>query len=328
MFDITAELTENNPAVTVRTVFMGTPPFAATVLQALLESQCSVVAVYTQPDRPAGRGHGVVYPAVKRLSLERGIPVFQPRSLKSADVIAELAGLQPGLIIVAAYGLVLPAEVLSLPGFGCVNVHPSLLPRHRGPSPIASTILSGDEAAGVTIILMDAGLDTGPVLSQEQTDVSSRDTAGSLGARLADTGARLLLETLPRWLGGEIRPQVQDESRATYSRLITADDAEIDWRLPALEIWRRVKAYNPWPGCHTRYQGRRLKVHQAAPCHGSAEGEVGEVVSLGEPHAAGVVTGDGVLRLCRVQMEGRQDMSAEEFVRGRRDFIGSVLGGT
>jgi len=305
---------------------MGTPPFAATVLEALLQGRYNVVAVYTQPDRPAGRGHGVAYPAVKRLSLERGIPVVQPRSLKSGQATAELAGVQPGLIIVAAFGFVLPPEVLSLPGFGCVNVHPSLLPRHRGPSPIASTILCGDEVSGVTIMLMDAGLDTGPVLSQQEVGVSSRDTSGSLGARLADAGARLLLETLPRWLGGEIRPQVQDESWATYSRLIIADDAEIDWRLSALDIWRRVRAYNPWPGCHTWYQGRRLKVHQAAPCHAPAEGEVGEVVSLGESPGVGVVTGDGVLGLCRIQMEGRRDMSADEFVRGRRDFVGSVLG--
>lgn len=326
MFDITRELTENNPAVTVRTVFMGTPPFAATVLEALLSSSYQVVAVYTQPDKPAGRGHPVILPPVKRLSAEREVRVIQPRSLKSSEVVERLASLQPQLIIVAAFGFVLPPEMLALPSFGCLNVHPSLLPRHRGPSPIPNTILCGDDVTGVTIMLMDAGLDTGPVLAQEKVGVSFANTTGSLSAKLADAGGKLLLGTLPEWLGGKLRPQPQDESRATYSKLITHEDGEVDWHLPALELWRRVRAYNPWPVCHTWCQGRRLKIHQVLPFNDEAKGEIGEVIVLSEPPGIGVVTGQGVLGLCRVQLEGRRDMSAGEFVRGKRDFVGSVLG--
>jgi methionyl-tRNA formyltransferase len=326
MFDITKQLTENNPAVTVRVVFMGTPPFAATVLEALLRSSCQVVAVYTQPDRPAGRGHRVVHSAVKRLSIERQLPVIQPRSLRSEEVVGQMARLQPDLIIVAAFGLLLPAGVLTLPRSGCLNVHPSLLPRHRGPSPIANAVLCGDDVTGVTIMLMDAGLDTGPILTQERVSISPSDTTGSLGVRLADAGGKLMLDTLPRWLGGELKPQTQDASRATYSSLITHEDAEVDWRRSAPELWRRARAYNPWPGFHTWCQGKRLKIHEAVPLGPVAHGGIGEVVLLDEPPGIGVVTGQGVLGLRRVQVEGKREVSAEEFARGKRDFAGLVLG--
>ena len=175
-------------------------------------------------------------------------------------------------------------------------------------------------------MLMDAGLDTGPILAQEKVSISFMNTTGSLSSELADLGASLLLQTLPKWIGGELRPQAQDESRATYSRLITSEDAEIAWRLSSLELWRRVRAYNPWPACYTWCQGKRLQIHSAVPLGDVAEGEVGEVIALTEPPGVGVVTGQGVLGLCRVRLEGRRSMSAAEFVRGKRDFIGSVLG--
>lgn len=326
MFDISRELTENNSSVNARIVFMGTPQFAASILEALLESAYQILAVYTQPDKPAGRGHQVAWSPVKRRVLECGIAVIQPETFKSPEAVGHLASLRPELVIVAGFGLILPAEVLSLPKFGCLNVHPSLLPRHRGPSPIANTILCGDEATGVTIMLMDAALDTGPILAQEKVSISFMNTTGSLSSELADLGASLLLQTLPKWIGGELRPQAQDESRATYSRLITSEDAEIDWRLSALELWRRVRAYNPWPACYTWCQGKRLQIHSALPLGDVAEREVGEVIALTEPPGVGVVTGQGVLGLCRVRLEGRRSMSAAEFVRGKRGFIGSVLG--
>ena len=326
MFDITGELTKYRPAVTTRTIFMGTPQFAATVLEALLQSSCRVVAVYTQPDRPAGRGHGIMFAPVKRLGLGRAIPVIQPKGFRSSDAVERLAGFGPELIIVAAFGFLLPPEVLSLPRFGCLNVHPSLLPRHRGPSPIPCTILSGDELTGVTIMLMDAGLDTGPILAQDQVGISCHDTTGSLGTKLADVGGKLLLRALPAWLDGESTPQPQNDSRATYSRLISHDDAEIDWQLPAAELWRRVRAYNPWPVCHTRYQGQRLRIHEAIALGLETEGRIGKVIVLGGPPGIGVVTGEGVLGLCRVQLEGRRVMPVDEFARGKRDFVGSVLG--
>ena len=310
----------------VRIVFMGTPQFAVTILESLLQSAYEVLAVYTQPDKPAGRGRPVVLPPVKRLALERQIQVIQPKTFKSREVVEQLASFQPELIIVAAFGAILPPEVLSLPKFACLNVHPSLLPRHRGPSPVANTLLGGDELAGVTIMLMDAGLDTGPILTQEKVGISFVDSTGSLSSKLAEAGARLLLETLPKWLGGELRQQAQDETQATYSKLITSKDTEIDWHLSALELWRRVRAYNPWPSCYSWCQGERLKIHRAIPLGDVAKGEIGKVIALAEPPGVGVVTGQGILGLCQVQLEGRREMAVEDFVRGKRDFIGCVLG--
>jgi methionyl-tRNA formyltransferase len=263
---------------------------------------------------------------VKELALKRQIPVVQPATLKSSDVVRKLVSFQPELIVVAAYGAILPQEVLSLPEFACLNVHPSLLPRHRGPSPVANTILCGDEVTGVTIMLMDAGTDTGPILAQEKAGISFMDTTGSLSRTLADVGAKLLLETLPGWLNKELRPQVQDESQATYSKLITSEDAEIDWHLSAVELWRRARAYNPWPISYTWYQGKRLKIGKAIPVGNEAEEEIGEVVALPESPGVGVVTGQGILGLCQVQLEGKREMAVDDFVRGQRDFIGYVLG--
>jgi methionyl-tRNA formyltransferase len=305
---------------------MGTPQFAATILEYLLQSSCQVLAVYTQPDKPAGRGRPVVFPPVKKLAVERQISVIQPETFKSSEVMNELASFQPELIIVAAFGAILPPEVLSLPKFACLNVHPSLLPRHRGPSPVANTILCGDELTGVTIMLMDAGMDTGPILAQGKVGISFMNTTGSLSSKLADVGAKLLLETLPKWFGNELRPQAQEEAQATYSKLITSEDAEIDWHLSAVELWRRVRAYNPWPSCYTWYQGKRLKIHRSIPLGDVAEEGIGEVIFLAEPPGVGVVTGQGILGLCHVQLEGRREMSVDDFVRGQRDFVGCVLG--
>jgi methionyl-tRNA formyltransferase len=310
----------------MRTIFMGTPQFAATILEALLQSSCQVLAVYTQPDKPAGRGRPVVLPPVKKLALDQQIPAMQPETLKSSDVLDKLVSFQPELIVVAAYGAILPGPVLSLPKFACLNVHPSLLPRHRGPSPVAYTILGGDELAGVTIMLMDAGIDTGPILAQEITGISFMDTTGSLSAKLANVGARLLLETLPGWLNRELIPQAQDEAQATYSKLITSEDAEIDWHFSAVQLWRRIRAYNPWPISYTWYNGKRLRIHRSIPFANVADGEIGEVIALPESPGVGVMTGEGILGLCQVQLEGKREMSADDFVRGRRDFIGCVLG--
>jgi methionyl-tRNA formyltransferase len=326
MFDIIKKLMKNSSTMTVRTVFMGTPQFAVTILECLLQSSYQVVAVYTQPDRAAGRGRPVVFPQVKRMALERGIPVIQPETFRSREVVKELASLQPELIVVAAFGSILPPEVLSLPKFGCLNVHASLLPRHRGPSPVANTILCGDELTGVTIMLMDTGLDTGPILAQEKVGISFMDTAGSLSAKLADVGVGLLFQTLPRWLEGKTKPQAQAESQATYSKLITSEDAEIAWNLSALELWRMVRAYNPWPSCYTWCQGKRFRIHKAIPLGDGGNGEIGKVIALAEQPGVGVVTKQGILGLCQIQLEGKRAMSVTDFVRGKRDFIGCILG--
>ena len=310
-----------------RIIFMGTPEFAVPSLEALIQSAYQVVAVYTQPDRKAGRGQAVTASAVKQKALPGGLNVVQPESLKAAGTAEEMASFAPDLIVVAAFGQILPAEILDLPKFGCLNVHPSLLPRHRGASPIATAILQGDEATGVTIMLLDAGMDTGPILSQREVSISADDTTGSLSGKLAHAGARLLLETLPLWFDGRVKPQPQDEGRASYSKVINKGDGEIDWRLSTIELWRRIRAFDPWPGCYTWWHGKRLKLGKAVPLYGERPGEPGQVINLSPPAPAtvGVGTGDGVLGLLRVQLEGKREVSAEEFVRGQRDFIGNSL---
>jgi methionyl-tRNA formyltransferase len=237
-----------------------------------------------------------------------------------------LASFAPDLIVVAAFGQILPQEVLALPKSGCINVHPSLLPRYRGASPIATAILQGDEITGVTIMLLDIGMDTGPILSRREVSISADDTTGSLTAKLAQVGAQLLMETLPLWIDGRIKPQPQEESRSSYSKVITKGDGEMDWRLPATELWRRVRAFDPWPGCFTLWRGKRLKIIKVVSLPGKSD-KPGKVIALSPSALAtvGVGTGDGVLGLLRVQLEGKRDMSADEFVRGQRDFVGSLL---
>ncbi|MDP2743945.1 MAG: methionyl-tRNA formyltransferase [Dehalococcoidia bacterium] len=312
---------------THRTVFMGSGSFALPVLEYLLR-YCPVAAVYTQPDRPVGRGRAISPSEVKKLALDGGLPVFQPPSLKPAAEVERLRELKPDAIVVASYGLILKREVLSLPPFGCINIHPSLLPRHRGPSPIVATLLAGDRVTGVSIMLMEEGTDTGPVLARQEEAVLPGDTAGSLTARLAGVAAKLLEATLPQWFAGRIKPQQQDDTKATYSSLITKEDGELNWRLPAVEMERQVRAYDPWPGTSTTWEGRRLKVLRALPLPGKKADEAGRVVALhpdGAGTPVGVQTGDGVLGLLELQLEGKRPLAAVEFVRGQRGFTGALL---
>jgi len=308
----------------MRVVFMGSPQFAVPPLERLLDDY-EVVAVYTQPDRPAGRGRGLASSPVKRAALARGLEVVQPKSLKEAGVVAELAGFHPDAIVVAAFGQILPQSVLALPRLGCLNIHPSLLPRFRGASPVASAILAGDDFSGVSIMVMDEGLDTGPVLARVQVPVSPRDTTGSLTAKLSWLGARLLGEVLLSWARGQLTPRPQDEAEASYSSAITKEEAEVDWHLPAVDIWRRVRAFEPWPGYYTRWGGKRLKIIEAAPLPSEKTFKAGRVLGLASKEAFGVATGGGVLAVLRVQLEGKQVLAAADFLRGQRDFIGSVL---
>jgi len=308
-------------------IFMGTPDFSVPSLEALIHSDFRIVAAYTQPDRKAGRGQQVTSSPVKRLAKSQGLDVFQIEKFKVAGTIEGLAALEPDLIVVAAFGLLLPTEVLSLPKFGCVNVHPSLLPRHRGASPVATAILQGDEITGVTIMLMDSGMDTGPVLRQREVPISNEDTTGSLGKKLAQVGAELLMETLPLWLEGRIEAQPQDESKASYTRMIKKEEGQIDWRLSTKELWCRVRAFDPWPGCYTEWRGNRLKLVKVLPLYDQRSDGPGKVIALAPPApvAVGVQTRDSVLGLVRLQLEGKREMPADEFVRGQRDFMGSSL---
>ena len=310
----------------MRVIFMGSPEFAVPPLGHLILSQYHIVAVYTQPDKPAGRGRSLVPTPVKRAAITWKLPVVQPASLKEPEVVAQIADFHPDVIVVAAFGQILPQSVLDLPRYGCINIHPSLLPRFRGASPVASAILAGDEFTGVSLMLLDKGVDTGPILGRAQISISAKDTTGSLTAKLSLLAARLLLEVLSCWARGEITPQPQNEDEVVYSAPISKEEGEIDWYLPAADIWRRVRAFQPWPGCHTRWRGKQFKIIEAVPLPGEGTFEVGEVVDMeGAKADFGVGTGEGILGVSKVKLEGRRAMSAAEFLRGQREFIGAIL---
>ncbi len=305
---------------------MGTPDFGVPVLRSLVDSTYDVVAVYTRPDRPAGRGRQVMPSPVKTAAMAAGLSVVEPVSLREEAAIQQLRTLRPDLVVVAAFAYLLPPEVLSIPSHGCLNVHPSLLPRYRGPSPVATALLNGDRETGVSIMLMDSGLDTGPILSQERTTIGDDDTTGTLTRTLAEVGSALLLRTARDWLDGRVAPQPQLESEATYSARISAKDGRIEWMLPAEILARQVRAYSPWPGSYTAWKGLRLKILGAVPASATASEPPGTVVPLPKPDHVGVVTGDGLLALRSVQLEGKREVTADEFLRGHRDFPGAHLG--
>lgn len=312
----------------MRIVFMGSSEFGVPALERLGESEHTIGAVYTPPDRPAGRGRRMVSPIIKDAAIRRGIPVFQPERLGGQEEIERLTALSPDVIIVVAYGRLLPRSVLGLPPFGCLNLHPSLLPRHRGPSPIAAAILSGDPETGVTLMQLDEGMDTGPILRQRRVRMNPDDTAESLGLRLAHAGAELLLDSLPDWFAGRLHASPQAEPEATYTALITKKDGKIDWRLSAEEIARRIRAFYPWPGGYTHWEGKTLKIIEAVPLSEKGDGAPGTVVWLPAHSDApiGVITGSGVLGLRRIQLEGKRETPPAEFVRGHRGFAGARLG--
>ena len=310
---------------TLRVVFMGTPAFAVSALDALADAGHDIVGVYTQPDRRSGRGRRVSAPPVKQAAIERGLPVFQPASLRRDEAARrDLASLEPDLIVVAAYGLFLPAETLAVPPLGALNIHPSLLPKHRGPSPVATAILEGDDTTGVTVMQLDEGMDSGPIVAQMETDIGDEETAEELTSRLFDMGAGLLSDTIPLWQAGEISPKPQRESDATITSLLRREDGAIDWTGSADYIARQVRAYYPWPGTFTHWNGRQLKVHEASAVAVDGTGEPGTVVEV--PEGVAVVAGEDALLLLRVQTEGRQATVITDFVRGYRDFVGSRLG--
>jgi methionyl-tRNA formyltransferase len=313
-----------------RAVFMGTPRFAVPTLQALCRHH-EVIGVVTQPDRPAGRGRAVVASPVKEEALGHSLPVFQPTSLRSPAALRQLAEWQPQIVVVAAFGQILPRQVLDLPPHGCLNVHASLLPLYRGAAPIPAAILAGETVTGITIMRMDEGLDTGPILAQAKLRIAPDDTSGSLTPKLADLGAALLDETLPAWMAGEIVLQPQDPGRATFCRPLKKEDGKLDWTRPAAELDRRVRACHPWPGAYTFWQGRPLKITRTRPWSdapvqesGAWPKQPGKVLTL--PHGIGVVTGEGLLEIHQVQPAGKKPMAAEAFARGQRDLVGSCLG--
>lgn len=301
-----------------RIVFMGSPEFSLPALSLLAESY-EIAGVVTQPDRPAGRGRSPKPPPVKHLAEQLGLPVIQPERLKAPEAMAQLQAWRPDLIVVAAYGQILRPAVLDLPRMGCINIHGSLLPRWRGAAPVQAAILNGDSETGVSIMCMDPGVDTGPILSLRSVPILPGETAGSLGKRLAELGASLLIETLPAYLDGMCIPQAQDETRATYAPMIKKEDGELDFSQPAEDLARRVRAFNPWPGTYMTWQGQLLKVHaaSAAPATSSQPGL--RLTLAGLP---GVGTAAGVLLLETVQPAGKKPMPGNDFLRGARGWEG------
>ncbi|MSQ31657.1 MAG: methionyl-tRNA formyltransferase [Dehalococcoidia bacterium] len=317
----------------IRVVFMGSPAFAVPSLAGLHSAGYRIVGVYTQTDKPSGRGRSVDVPPVKQYAVANSLPVFQPPTLKNPQALSDMKLLEPDVLVVAAYGKILPDDIVNLAPFGCINVHPSLLPLYRGATPIPAAILNGDTKTGISIIMIKPGpVDSGPVLAQTEADIDSSDTTGTLTKKLSDIGADLLVATLQEWLhhqgdAQKITPRDQDHAKATLVKLIKKEDGKIDWQLPARDIWLRVRAYNPWPTAYTRWNEKLLKILDAELLNEDTLGKKpGTVVALKQKAiACGVVTGGGMLGLKTLQIEGRNVTTSINFINGARDFVGSVL---
>ena len=307
-----------------RVLFYGSPDFAVPTLRALIDSPYRPVAVVTQPDARAGRGRSLRPPPVKELAAEHGIPALQPSRLRDRAAIAQIASLKPDLQIVAAYGQIIPVEILDLPKHGTLNVHASLLPRWRGASPISAAILHGDSETGVTIMLVDETEDTGDILRQRATPIPPTEHAGQLSDRLAEMGAELLLETIPDWLEGEIDPVGQDSEQASRARRVQKRQGRIDWSQPAEQIARHVRAYTPWPAATTTLGKTAIRITRATSLETGSSEEPGVIVEAGR--TIKVTTGSGVLEIQRLQRAGKRELSAEEFSRGSRGLVGQRFG--
>jgi len=318
----------------LRIVFAGTPEFAAEHLKALLNSPYEIVAVYTQPDRPAGRGQKLMPSPVKQLALENNIQVLQPPTLRNADAQAELAALKPDLLVVVAYGLILPQVVLDIPRLGCINSHASLLPRWRGAAPIQRAVEHGDAESGVTVMRMEAGLDTGPMLLKVVTPISAEDTGGSLHDRLAAMGPRAVVQAIAGLAAGTLEGEVQNDELATYAHKLNKDEARIDWSRPAVELERLVRAFNPWPITHSTLNGEALKV-LAARVFDEVDSESvflpipapGEILSASKDGLV-VACGEQALCLTRLQLPGGKALNFSDLFNSRREkfAVGTVLG--
>ncbi len=306
---------------------MGTPDFSVPSLQALIETQ-NVVGVVTQPDRPAGRGKKLRRSPVKVAAEKAGLPIYQPKSLQKAESTEPIRAWNPDLIVVTAFGQILRPHTLDLPEFGCINVHASLLPRWRGAAPIQHAILAGDAETGVCLMQMDVGLDTGAVYSRETVAISADTTAQSLHDELAALGGIMLKRDLPRIFAGELVPVPQPDDGATYASMISKVDGQIDWSQSADAIDRRIRAMTPWPSAFTHFAGKQLKLLGGKPrdLTQATHLAAGTVLVTDAQNTIGVATSDGVLILERVQLQGKRAMSVDDFVRGRPQFVGSVLG--
>lgn len=306
---------------TPRIVFMGSPDFAVPTLEKLAQWY-PVVGVVTQPDRPAGRGNKITPPPIKEVAIRLGIPYIQPERLSEPTAINQLEQWRPDLIVVAAFGQILKSKVLNLPPYGCINVHASLLPRWRGAAPIAAAILHGDQETGITIMKMDEGVDTGPILRQQSLPILDSDTSHTLSVRLAQLGAELLIATLSDYLEGKIVPQEQDHEKATYAPMLKKEEGELDFHQPAVSLWRKVRAFNPWPSAFTYLEGERLIVHEASPLDVEHHYPIGQTVRYHK--RAAVATLNGLIEFVKVQPSGKRPISGSDFINGYRGW-GEVI---
>jgi methionyl-tRNA formyltransferase len=314
----------------IKIVFFGTPEFAATILTGLIEeSGFSVAVVFSQPDKKVGRKQKIVFSPVKQAAQSFGIKVYQPENLKDGSVAQEIKEINPDIAIVAAYGKILPKEILALPRFGCVNVHASLLPKYRGASPIQHAILAGDKETGVTLMLMNEKMDEGNILAQEKVVIEKVDTTETLERKIAERSVKMIINFAPRWIAGKGNPQKQNESEATYCRKIKKEDGKIDWSQPAKEIFRKWRAFQPWPGIYTFFKEKnrvfRIALTNISADEAAATGEnSGKVVEYNKK--IGVQTGKGIVVIESVRPEGKKKMTIGEFLAGHKDFLGSYLG--
>ena len=307
----------------LRTVFMGTPDFALQTLQGLIDAGCNMVGVYTQPDRPKGRGKQLAAPPVKELAQQYDIPVYQPLKLRQPEAVAELEALAPDLIVVVAYGQILPKSALDIPAHGCINVHASLLPKYRGAAPINKAIIDGETETGITTMYMDVGLDTGDMLIKKSLLIGPEETAGELHDRLASLGRETMEETLQQLCTGTLQREIQDDEQSTYASMMKKEDGRIDWSRSSLEIHNHVRGLDPWPGAYTSLNGELLKLARTSPDVTNG-GKAGSVVSA-DKNGVRIACGSGTLLVKELQLAGRKRLAAGDFLRGCSLETGTVL---